>query len=99
MSSFTDTITDFSNGALDDELTAALGEVVDAVKLTGKTGTVGVVLKISSLDERTLTVEAALKVAAPRHNRTAVFFATDEGLSRRDPNQPSIPGTESIHDR
>lgn len=91
----------FARGALDDEATAALAEVADAVNVTGKAGTLTVKFKVSvpknAHGEVFLDVEVDAK--PPKTGRSAVYFVQPGGaLSRRDPNQPQLPGTEDQED-
>jgi hypothetical protein len=92
---FADWLKTFNSGALDDELSAELDAVAEAVMLQGKVGTV--TLKLSMKDDGGgLIVQADVNGKPPRETRSAFFFHDRKrgGLSRRDPLQPQMPGME-----
>jgi len=92
---FSEWLGEFGSGALDDELTAALMEVASAVSLQGKAGSVTLKLKLGEKAGGVI-VEADVASTAPRSKPTQ-FFYVDEmhgELTRRDPKQPQLPGTE-----
>jgi hypothetical protein len=92
---FSNWLRGFGSGALDDELSAELDETVQAVRLLGQTGTV--TLKLSLADEAGgVVVKADVSSKIPRQGRAAFFFhdGKRQGLTRRDPAQPSMPGME-----
>lgn len=94
---FSDWLADYGKGALDDKLTAALREVAEQVVLLDKNGTI--TLKL------TLAPKAGGVIVAPRVSFQApegkeggqFFYVTSDGsLSRRDPNQPTLPNMENL---
>lgn len=94
---FSQFIADFGGGALDDELTAALAEVAESAQLLDLAGSLDLKLKLSIPKKTTggLIVDASVTAKPPKQSRAAFFFVAEDGaLSRRDPNQPQIPGTE-----
>ncbi len=93
---FSDWLRDYNGGALDDKLSAALAEVAGDVVLLEKPGTVALTLKIAE-NAGGVVVEHDVKATHPKSKNGQFFYVTTDGeLSRRDPNQPSIPGTEHL---
>lgn len=95
---FTAWIEDYPKGALGLELSEALAECVHATQLHGKTSTLTMTVTIKQgeryFGELDVTTDVKTKPARAKAP-TATFFPTEHGgLSRRDPNQPQIPGTE-----
>lgn len=95
MSQFSEWLAEFGRGALDDELTAALMEVAESVTLQEKPGTVTLKLKLSEKAGGVI-VEADVSSSAPRSKPSQFFYvdAMRGELTRRDPKQPQLPGTE-----
>jgi hypothetical protein len=92
---FSDWLAEHRSGSLDDELTAALVELAEKVVLEGKAGTLTLKLSLSEKGGGVI-VAHEVKVTAPRVKTEAFYFLTpDGGLSRRDPNQPLLPGMET----
>lgn len=97
MSTFTEWLAEFGHGALDDELAAALSEVSEAVQIQGKKGTITLKLTVSQHKAGALVVDADVDAKPPKGpGRSAIFFfdPVSGELSRRDPRQPQLPGTE-----
>lgn len=94
-SSFSVWLAQYGHGALDDKLTAALAEVAQAVQLLDKAGKVTLVLNLSA-KAGGVVVTPDIKVTAPESKQSGQFFyvAADGSLSRRDPNQPTLPNME-----
>lgn len=77
-------------GHLDDRLTATMREVIDAVVLHEKSGTVTLALDIvAEGDGVVVTPKITFKVPTPKE-RGRFYYVTDAGLSLRDPAQPSL---------
>lgn len=98
---FSSWLAGFTRGALDDELTAGMREVAQAVTMLGKPGTVTLKLTFSVPPNTGdgVVVAADVKSAPPKTKRAAFYFVTDDGaLSKRDPNQLPIPGTEAYQE-
>jgi hypothetical protein len=93
---FFSTLRDLRNGATLDDLDSAVGEVVSAVKATGKTGAITLKLTIRPPKKagniRYLTVEDEVATKVPKSDRgDTVFFPTaDNSLTRQDPTQISL---------
>lgn len=91
---FSEWIEEYADGALDDDLSAALEEVAQQVVLMGKAGALSLTLKLSTKGDGVL-VTADVNAKPPKHDRQLFYFARNGELTRRDPNQPQIPGTEA----
>jgi hypothetical protein len=93
--SFVDWLDQYGHGSLNDKLTAALAEVAQQVQLLDKAGKLTLVLNVSA-KAGGVVVTPDIKVAAPESKQSGQFFyvAPDGSLSRRDPNQPTLPNME-----
>lgn len=94
---FSSFLAEFGGGSLDDELTAALSEVADRVVMQEVTGTITLKLKLGVPKGTTggLIVEADVDAKPPKNKRANFFYVAEGGaLSKRDPNQPQLPGVE-----
>lgn len=80
-------------GEVDSELTYHLREVIEAVRETGKDGTVTLTLKVKRKGERQVTVIEDVKFKLPMHDRSeSIYFVdADTNLTRDDPAQTVIP--------
>jgi hypothetical protein len=90
-----------SGGQLHDELSTKLHELIEAIKETGKGGSIALKIDIKPIagtDGRTLTVTDSVAAKLPKTERPkSIFFATDDGnLSRSDPRQPVITGLREV---
>src|SRR5690348_3352491 len=83
-------------GALGNELTEHLEQIVAGVVSVGKAGTLTLKLTIKPAARRSdmVVIEDAITVKAPEPDRPgSFFFATEDGgLAREDPNQTALPG-------
>ena len=93
---FSSWLAGFNGGALDDELSAALDEVAEAVLLQGKAGSLTLTLAMKD-DGGGLVVTADVNGKPPRSKRSAFFYRDGRrrGLTRKDPQQPQMPGMET----
>ena len=102
--SVTDVLGDLAGGTTVVELNEALSAVVQAVRETGKVGSLSLSLKVKPNGAAGVIVEDEIKVRVPQVPRgETVFFATGDGsLVRSDPRQAelalrrvegSVPGT------
>ena len=84
-------IPDINRGLLDEELGAAIMEVVQQVLRIGKKGTVTLKLDVSlqSFDQGTVKILHDIKTVLPKEKREgAILYAYPSGkLSQDDPNQ------------
>lgn len=96
MKPFTDVLREYRRGALVDEATAALAEVVKGVRETGKSGSVTLTIKVSHQkgDRDVMELEAAVNGKPPKEPLpAAIFFADEDGsLHRQDPKQRELDG-------
>jgi hypothetical protein len=92
---FTQALGEFREGRSLDELSTALQQVVAAVKVTGRAGSITYTLKIKPASKgagNALALEDNVKVKLPEPERdSGIFFATDNnGLSRENPHQKTL---------
>lgn len=95
---FTQFLLEQRGGLLHSELSDMLADVVARCVEHGKKGSITIKLTIApNKDGVTLTVSDEVKPVAPEGDRGAALFYADArgNLSRRDPRQPSLPGTLS----
>ncbi|MFC7869678.1 hypothetical protein ACFUS2_00760 [[Kitasatospora] papulosa] len=90
-----------SGGQLHDELSTRFQELIEAVRETGKAGSISLKIDIKPIagtDGRTLTVTDAVATKVPKTERPkSIFFVTDDAnLSRTDPRQPVITGLREV---
>ena len=93
---FPETILQINNGATVAELSEALGKVVAAVRLAGKSGSITLTLKVAPASKRStdvLMVESQVRLKLPEPERgVSIFYATDDNrLVRNDPKQQQLP--------
>lgn len=91
----TDTLGALRRGQFIEELSTEMGSLVDAVRSTGRKGTLTVTLTVapaSKGDDTTLTVADEIKVRPPQPARgeTIMYATADGALTRRDPRQMDI---------
>jgi ribosomal protein S28E/S33 len=93
MRQFADVLRELCAGSTYDELTARLGEVVEAVTDTGKVGEISIKLKIKPNGDAGVIVTDEIKTKVPERARgDTVFFVTSGGsLVRQDPRQQDLP--------
>ena len=89
--SFAEWLAQHRGGALDDDLTAELGELAERVLLHGKAGTLSLKLSLSEKGGGVI-VAHEIKAVAPKVKTEAFYYVSDGVLCRRDPNQPQLPG-------
>ena len=94
---FADWLAGFGSGALNDKLTAGLRDVASQVALLEKSGSVTLKITMSPQGGGVI-VQPKVTVTAPEAKEGGqFFFVTGEGLlSRRDPNQPTLPTYEDL---
>lgn len=93
---FSDILLKINKGATVAELTEKFRSLVQAVRMTGKAGSLSLTLKVAPAtkgDVDILTVDAGVKTNAPEaDHRKNVFFSTEEGeLCQSDPSQMELP--------
>lgn len=93
---FQETILQINSGAAVTELSEALARVVAAVRATGKSGSITLVLKVAPASKGSadvLLVESQVKTKLPERDRgMTIFYATEDNkLVRNDPRQQTLP--------
>lgn len=90
---FPATISAIRKGALINELTERLAEVVAAVVMFEKPGELTLKLKVKPENAEMVVIHDELVLKVPEADRTPTwFFATDDGgLTRENPDQPDLP--------
>ena len=96
-----DLLVGLRQGAALEEYAESVSELLEAVRKTGKGGSIQFTLKvapISAADSVTLTIDDALTLKAPKLPAgSTVMYRTEDGrLSRRDPRQPELPGLREV---
>ena len=95
---FHETLTELAGGDTDHELAFALRRLVDAVQDTGKGGRLTLTLEVAFDGAGRIVIKDSVTEKLPEHTRpTTSFFVDKHGdPSRRDPNQPEIPGVTQL---
>ena len=86
---FLETLNQLRRGLTSAELSIELGELISAVKKTGKKGALIFRLQVLPNAEGTVHVEDSIDVRCPKMPRkSTLFYVTDDNrLQRTDPNQ------------
>lgn len=92
---FSQQIAYLGKGAIDEEATDALAQVVQAVRTTRKKGQVTLVIDVSMLDQRSedsVAIQASVKQKVPQlpSPKTVMFSTHDGDLLRDDPDQQTL---------
>ena len=95
---FDEVLRDLSEGHTLTELSAAFWDLLQRVQDTAKAGSLTLTLAVGFDGVGRIVIKDELKLKLPEHNRqTTAFFIDKQGnASRRDPNQPQIPGVTPI---
>ena len=91
---FADTLRDLDKGRVHTELSEKTQELIEAVLLVRKAGTVQLTLKVEPAkgSEDMVTVLATVAAKVPRTARASTFWVTDDhNLTRSNPVQPQLP--------
>ena len=95
---FTAWVDEYPRGQLGLELSEALAECISATQLYGKVSELTLTVRIgptkSMFGELLVQTKVNGKPAKPTSPEVTFFPTPDGGLSRRDPNQAQLPGTE-----
>lgn len=99
---FADWLHDQGRGVLAAELSDRLNELVEAVALHGKAGSLTLVIKVAPAGKNghTVVVSDEVKSKLPEGDREDSIFFVDEhcNLTRHDPRQQSLPLREVDRD-
>jgi hypothetical protein len=92
---FTEILGFINRGALLEETTVCLAELVQAIRDTGKKGSITLVVDVEPFkgSDETLNVAGRVSVKLPKALAHASVMFTDAkgGLHRDDPNRPQLP--------
>lgn len=92
---FADWMAEQRNGALHNDLSQSLNDLVDAVNCVGKGGTLTLTVRVnpaSKHGEGSVLVSDDVKVKLPQERGEALYFVdSDANLTRQNPAQPSLP--------
>ena len=91
---FRDVLAELAEGATESELGEAMWDLVQRVQDTGKAGTLQLTIKVQPNGRGQIEVLDEVKLRLPEFSRPTTAFYTDKSgnVSRRNPNQPEIPG-------
>ena len=95
---FTEVLRELGEGSTESELSEALWDLVQRVQDTTKSGSLTLTLAVGFDGYGRLTIKDEVKLKLPEFNRPATSFFVDKtgNASRRDPNQPVIPGVGDL---
>lgn len=98
---FADWLRALRYGELNDELTAKLKELVQAVESTEKVGTltIKIALKPSHGSALEIVDDVAMKKPELARGSTLMFPTPQGNLQRNDPRQPELPEIRVVDDR
>lgn len=90
---------DLGEGQTNSEMGEAFWDLLQRVQDTGKAGTLTLTIKVQSDGRGRVQVVDEVKLRLPEYNRMPTSFFIDKhgNASRRDPNQPEIPGVTPIN--
>lgn len=96
---FNEVLEELSEGATHQEMSETFWDLLQKVQDTGKNGSLTLTIVVASDGMGRLVMKDEIKSKMPEHNRpTTSFFVSKHGnASRRDPNQPEIPGVAHIN--
>ena len=100
---FLETFGQMRSGRLMEDCATGLQEIVNAVRITGKSGEMTIKIKVKppkAGGAAYLMVEDSLSVKVPKldHGDTVFFHTKDGGLSRQDPSQQELFGVRAVVD-
>lgn len=92
-------LAEYPKGLLGFQLSEGLAKIIEATQLYDKSSAMSLKISVSPgtgfEGQLNVTADVSVSPAKPKPP-TATFFPTAAGgLSRRDPNQPQLPGTEN----
>ena len=91
-----------NKGAALDEASKKLTEIIEAVRNTGKTGSITVKLTItrSNDNKRMLKIDDDVKAVVPKEKRRSLWFPDDNNqLHRNDPTQHELMTVSEVKQR
>lgn len=95
---FADVLNEIGEGATASELSDAFWDLLQRVQDTGRAGLLQLTISVGPDGRGRIAVKDQIKLKLPEYNRpeTAFFLDKHGNASRRDPNQPEIPGVIHI---
>ena len=95
---FSAVLHELGEGSTESELGEAFWDLLQRVQDTGKAGTLTLTIKVQGDGRGRVQVLDEVKLRLPEYNRPQTSFFIDKhgNASRRDPNQPEIPGVTNI---
>lgn len=101
MKVLTDTLKDLRNGQADADAGVALGDLIAAVRQTGRGGSLIIEVKVGPVskgDGSQVLVTDLIKVKKPlpQNGNTVLFTTADNGLQRKDPQQPELANLRDV---
>ena len=95
---FSAVLHELGEGSTESELGEAFWDLLQRVQDTGKAGSVTLTIKVAGDGRGRVQVLDEVKLRLPEYNRPQTSFFIDKhgNASRRDPNQPEIPGVTRI---
>ena len=96
---FSEVLAELGEGTTHAELSEAFWELLCRVQETGKAGTLTLVIGVGANGAGRVEIKDELKLKLPEFPRPPSHFFVDKhgNASRRDPNQPSLPGITHIN--
>lgn len=93
----TEVLMNLREGGSVEELAHEIRNAVRATRETGKKSSVTLKIDIAPNGREAVTITDTVVAKLPKPDAVStMFYATeDDGLSRRDPRQPEIPGIEA----
>jgi hypothetical protein len=91
-------LTEMRNGRIAEQLTDAWGELIAAVRHTGKAGSMTVTFSVKPSGENGMEIEAKVKLNDPKPDiGPAFFFVSPDGeLTRTDTRQRDMFAAEGV---
>lgn len=96
---FHEVLREVGEGHLNSELSDQLYDLLHKVQATGKPGALSLTLNVKLAGAGRVEITPAVKTKLPEFDRPKTSFFIDKqgNASRRDPNQPEIPGITHIN--
>lgn len=97
---FDDVLRELGEGSTNSEMGEAFYDLLQRVQDTGKAGSLALTIVVAPDGKGRVQTKDEVKLKLPEFNRmpTAFFLDRTGNASRRDPNQPQIPGVTHIND-
>lgn len=97
--SFSEFLEALDYGAISEEATHELNEIVHACTETGKTGEITLTIKIKPVGKAgQVELDSDVKVKKPKpvRGKTLMFATPDNNLQREDPRQRTLDGVRTV---